>query len=159
MNRQDLPLNLSSSARRVVRRAIAWAALAAVPLSGCAGNHVKPSYSKSSVEPVVVTKVSDSTLRVQFNDPLESMYYAAGISYAVEAGVMKIVIDRCPISGNCTTMLRRHVVPGPPEPAVQEIPLLAPIVVMVFADGEEQVFPLTTAPANGPTGASLKQAE
>ncbi|MGE8246309.1 MAG: hypothetical protein ACN6RA_09865 [Stenotrophomonas maltophilia] len=140
MNRQDLPLNLSSSARRVVRCAVAWAALAAVPLSGCAGDHVKPSYSKSSVEPVVVTKVSDSTLQVQFEEPAESMYYAAGISYVVEADTMKIVIDRCPISGDCATMLRRHIVPGPPKPAVQDIPLLAPRVVMVFADGEEQVF-------------------
>lgn len=102
---------------------------------------MKPSYSKSSLEPVVVTKVSDSTLRVQFEEPAESMFYAAGISYAVEADVMKIVIDRCPISGQCATMLRRHIVPGPPEPAVQEIPLLAARVVMVFADGQEQVFP------------------
>jgi hypothetical protein len=124
--------------RGALRRRVA--ALAAIPLSGCAGDHVKPSYSKSSVEPVVVTKVSDSTLQVQFEEPAESMYYAAGISYVVEADTMKIVIDRCPISGNCATMLRRHIVPGPPKPAVQDIPLLAPRVVMVFADGEEQVF-------------------
>jgi hypothetical protein len=102
---------------------------------------VKPSYSKSSVEPVVVTRLSDASLKVQFNEPLESMYYAAGMSYVVEADVMKIVIDRCPISGRCATMLRRSVKPGPPEAAWQEVPLLAPRVVMVFADGEEQVFP------------------
>ncbi|WP_313348256.1 hypothetical protein [Stenotrophomonas sp.] len=102
---------------------------------------MKPSYSKSSLEPVAVTRVSDSTLRVEFEEPAESMYYAAGISYVVASDVMRIVIDRCPITGECTTMLRRHIVPGPPKPATQEIPLLAPRVVMVFADGEEQIFP------------------
>lgn len=102
---------------------------------------MKPSYSKSSLAPIVVTKVSDTTLSVQFNDPLESMFYAGGISYVVEANVMRIVIDRCRISTECVTMVRRHIVPGPAKPAVQEIPLLAPRVVMVFADGEEQVFP------------------
>lgn len=134
-------MTISHSARRRMFSALAWATLAAVPLSGCAGDHVKPSYSKSSLEPVIVTRVSDTTLQVQFHDPLESMYYAAGISYAVESDVMRIVIDRCPITGECSTMLRRHVVPGPPKPAVQDIPLLAPRVVMVFADGEEQIFP------------------
>lgn len=69
-------MTIPNSARRSVVSALRWATLAAVPLSGCAGDHVKPSYSKASVEPVVVTKVSDSTLRVQFNNPLESMYYA-----------------------------------------------------------------------------------
>lgn len=102
---------------------------------------MKPSYSKSSLEPVVVTKLSDATLQVQFEEPAESMFYAAGISYVVEADVMKIVVDRCPISGQCSTMLRRHIVPGPPKPALQEIPLLAPRVVMIFADGQEQLFP------------------
>jgi len=102
---------------------------------------VKPSYSRSSLAPVVATKVSDSTLALQFNDPLESMFYAGGISYAVEDDVMRIVIDRCRISTECVTMLPRHIVPGPPKAAVQEIPLLAPRVIMLFADGEEQVFP------------------
>lgn len=134
-------MTIPNSARRSVVSALAWATLAAVPLSGCAGDHVKPSYSKSSLEPVAVTRVSDSTLRVEFEEPVESMYYAAGISYVVASDVMRIVIDRCPITGECTTMLRRHIVPGPPKPATQEIPLLAPRVVMVFADGEEQIFP------------------
>lgn len=102
---------------------------------------MKPSYSKSSVEPVVVTRVSDSTLRVQFEETAESMFYAGGISYAVEGEVMKVVIDRCRINTECITMLRRHIEPGPPQPAVQDIPLLAPRVVMLFADGEERVFP------------------
>lgn len=102
---------------------------------------MKPSYSKSSLAPVVAIKVSDSTLALQFEEPAESMFYAGGISYAVEDDVMRIVIDRCRISTECVTMLPRHIVPGPPKAAVQEIPLLAPRVIMLFADGEEQVFP------------------
>lgn len=126
--------------RRHVYAALAWVALAA-PLSGCSGDHVKPSYSKSSLEPVVVTQLSAAKLQVQFNEPMESMYYAAGMSYVVEGGTMKVVVDRCPISGQCTTMLRRDVKPGPAGPARQEIPLMAPRVVMLFADGETQIFP------------------
>ena len=102
---------------------------------------MKPSYSRSSLAPVVATKMSDSTLALQFNDPLESMFYAGGISYAVEDDVMRIVVDRCRISTGCTTMLPLHIVPGPARPASQEIPLLAPRVVMVFKDGEDQIFP------------------
>lgn len=102
---------------------------------------MKPSYSRSSLEPVVVTQLSAAKLQVQFNEPMESMYYAAGMSYVVEEGTMTVVVDRCPISGHCTTMLRRDVKPGPPGPAHQEIPLMAPRVVMRFADGETQIFP------------------
>ncbi|PTS73137.1 hypothetical protein, partial [Stenotrophomonas sp. HMWF023] len=64
---------------------------------------MKPSYSKSSLEPVVVTQLSAAKLQVQFNEPMESMYYAAGMSYVVEGGTMKVVVDRCPISGECKT--------------------------------------------------------
>lgn len=102
---------------------------------------MKPSYSKSSLAPIVVTRVSGTTLSVQFEEPAESMFYAGGVSYTVEANVMRIVIDRCRISTECVTMLPRHIVPGPAKPASQDIPLLAPRVVMVFLDGEEQVFP------------------
>jgi len=85
--------------------------------------------------------VSDSTLALRFNDPLESMFQAGGISYFVEGGVMRIVVDRCRISTECTTMLPLHIVPGPAKPGSQEIPLRAPRVVMVFKDGEEEIFP------------------
>ena len=78
--------------RRHVYAALAWVALAA-PLSGCSGDHVKPSYSKSSLEPVVVTQLSASKLQVQFNEPMESMYYAAGMSYVVEGDTMKICVS------------------------------------------------------------------
>lgn len=102
---------------------------------------MKPSYSRSSLEPVSATRLTESTLRIQYEDPLESMYYAAGVSYTVDAEVMKIVVDRCPVSGECRTMLQRDVKPGPPSGVSQEIPLLAARVVMVYVDGEEQIFP------------------
>lgn len=50
-------------------------------------------------------------------------------------------IDRCPIRTTRDTMLRRHIEPGPPRRALQNIPLLAPRVMMIFADGEDQIFP------------------
>lgn len=102
---------------------------------------MKPSYSKASVAPVVASRVSDATISIRFNEPLESMYYAAGASYEVDGDVMRIVIDRCPIKGDCQTMLRRHIEPSSGHQAAQDVPLLAPKVVMVFADGEEQIYP------------------
>ncbi len=50
-------------------------------------------------------------------------------------------IDRCPIRTTRDTMLRRLIEPGPPRRALQNIPLLAPRVMMIFADGEDQIFP------------------
>ncbi len=121
--------------------ACAFAVAMAVAVAGCTGDQVKPSYSRSSLEPITATRISPSTLKIQFQNPLESLYYAAGVSYHVEDGVMKVVIDRCNIHLRCSTMLPRHIVPGVPNPAVQEIPLLAPRVVMVFVDGEQQIYP------------------
>lgn len=121
--------------------ACAFATATAFAVAGCTGDQVKPSYSRSSLEPVVATLTSESTLRIQFQNPLESLYYAAGVSYHVEDGAMKVVVDRCHIHRRCSTMLSRKIVPGHPNPAVQEIPLLAPRVVMVFVNGEQQIYP------------------
>lgn len=121
--------------------ACAFATATAFAVAGCTGDQVKPSYSRSSLEPVVATQVSEYTLQIQFEEPAESMFYAGGISYIVQGDTMKIVIDRCRINTSCDTMLRRHIEPGPPRPALQNIPLLAPRVVMMFADGEAQIFP------------------
>lgn len=65
--------------------ACALATAMAIAVAGCTGDLVKPSYSRSSLEPVTANQVSEYTL--------------------------------------------------------QNIPLLAPRVVMVFADGEDQIFP------------------
>ncbi len=121
--------------------ACAFATATAFAVAGCTGDQVKPSYSRSSLEPVVATQVSEYTLQIQFEEPAESMFYAGGISYIVQGDTMKIVIDRCRINTSCDTMLRPHIEPGPPRPALQNIPLLAPRVVMMFADGEDQIFP------------------
>lgn len=121
--------------------ACVFAIAMAVAVTGCTGDQVKPSYSRSSLEPIIATRISASTLKIQFQNPLETLYYAAGVSYQVEDGVMKVVIDRCQIHLRCTTMLPRHIVPGEPNPAIQEIPLLAPRVIMVFVNGEQQIYP------------------
>ena len=130
---------------RVPRHALfsrlAWVALAVAPLSGCTGERVKPSYSKSDIDPVVTTRLSESELRISFNNPLESMFYAAGMSYVVSGEEMRVTIDRCPTTGKCDTMIPRDIFPGRPNPSAQVIPLLAPRVFMVFSDGEEQIFP------------------
>lgn len=127
--------------RHALISGLACVVLAVAALPGCTEDRLKPSYSRSSIEPIVATKVGDHTLRVEFNEFLESMYHPAGISYIVDGDVMKIVVDRCAIEAECRTMLRRQVTPGPPAPAVQDIPLLAPRVVMLFAGGEKQIFP------------------
>jgi len=121
--------------------ACAFATAMAVAVTGCTGDQVKPSYSRSSLEPITAIQVSEYTLQIQFEEPAESMFYAGGISYIVRGDTMRIVVDRCRINATCDTMLRRHIEPGPPRLALQNIPLLAPRVVMIFADGEEQIFP------------------
>lgn len=110
-------------------------------MAGRADNPLQPGYSRASLQPVVATRTSDATINIDFNEPFESLYYAAGTSYEMDGDVMRIAIDRCPIKGHCRTMLRRHVEPGAGHQAAQEVPLLAPKVVMVFADGEEQIYP------------------
>lgn len=102
---------------------------------------MKPSYSKSSIEPVVAEKTSGSELTIRFAEPLESMHYASGISYEVSDGVMRVVIDRCPIRAECSTMVKRHVQPGASPQAEVTVPLQAGKVVMVYADGEAQIYP------------------
>ena len=85
--------------------ACALATTMAIAVTGCTGDQVKPSYSRSSLEPVIATRISASTLKIEFQNPLETLYYAAGVSYHVDDGVMKVVIDRCQIHLRCTSML------------------------------------------------------
>lgn len=127
--------------QRAVRAARALTACMALMLTGCTESRLQPGYSKASLQTVVATRGSDSTLAIRFHAPPESMYYAAGISYEVQGGVMRIAIDRCPVNGRCQTMLRRNIEPGPWAEVEQHVPLLAPNVVIVFADGEQQIYP------------------
>lgn len=122
-------------------KVLIFLALAVSPLSGCVKDGVTPSYSKADIEPVLATRTSDTSLQISFNDPLESVFHAAGMSYVIAGEEMRVTVDRCPISGTCKTMLPLEITPGRPNPATQVIPILAPRVVMVFADGEQQIFP------------------
>jgi len=127
--------------RHALISTLACMALTVAALSGCTEDGLKPSYSKSDIDPVVTTRLSGSELRISFSNPLESRFHAAGMSYVVSGEEMRVTIDRCPTTGKCDTMIPREIVPGRPNPATQVIPLLAPSVFMVFSDGGEQIFP------------------
>lgn len=110
-------------------------------LSSCAGKHMKPHYTKSSLQPVTVEKRSEGELVIRYLVPPESMYYASGINYEAAGDAVRVVMDRCAISDDCTTMIKR---PTPlPEDRVAQVslPYTGGKVTVVYTDGEEQVFP------------------
>ena len=110
-------------------------------LTSCAGNNMKAYYTKSSLQPVTVEKLSEGELAIGYLVPPESMYYASGVNYEATADTLRLVMDRCAIDSACETMVKR---PTPlPEDRVARVrlPYAGQKVTVLYADGEEQVFP------------------
>lgn len=110
-------------------------------LTSCAGKHMKPYYTKSSLQPVTVEQRSEAELVIRYLVPPESMYFASGINFETAGNDIRVVMDRCAINDACNTMIRR---PTPlPEDRIAQVslPYAGGKVTVVYADGEEQVFP------------------
>ena len=101
---------------------------------------MKGSYSQASVQPVEV-EASDGTAVIRFVAPPESMFYAAGVSYEMHDGDLRVVIDRCPIRGECRTMVKSDTRLGEGRTTQVRVPFDGTRIVMLHADGQQQVFP------------------
>lgn len=102
---------------------------------------MKASYPMTSVQPVVVTKLPGQEALISFVVPPESMYYAAGVSYEVKGRDLHVVIDRCPIQGDCRTMAKSSTKLGEGRTTEVKIPFDVDRIVMVHSDDVQQVYP------------------
>ena len=102
---------------------------------------MKPSYSRDAVQPVVVQQGTDGEVRIRFVSPPESLYYAAGVSYRTTGDEVQVVIDRCPIRGDCTTMAKSSTPLGEGRTTEVTVPFDGKRLVMVHADGVQQLLP------------------
>lgn len=113
-----------------------------IGLTACAGGKaMKPTYPKSAVKVVEVKKASENEVIFRFSEVLESMYYSAGVSYQKQGDTIHVVIDRCPIRGECNTMVRAPKPLQPGELNVIRLPYSGEKIVVEYADAKEQVFP------------------
>lgn len=116
------------------------AMLLAMSTTACAGGSMKGSYSQASVQPVSVER-SDDDVVIQFVTPPESMFYAAGVSYEMHDGEMRVVIDRCSIRGACSTMAKSEMKAGERWTTRVRVPFKGARIVLIHADGEQVILP------------------
>ena len=74
--------------------------------------------------------------RIRFVSPPETLYYAAGVSYRATGDVLQVVIDRCPIHGDCTTMAKGTLLDDGRTTEVS-VPLDGRRLVVLHTDGEQ----------------------
>ena len=106
------------------------------PLLACAGPELTPGYSRNAVQPVVVQAGTAGEARIRFVSPPETLYYAAGVSYRATGDVLQVVIDRCPIHGDCTTMAKGTLLDDGRTTEVS-VPLDGRRLVVLHPDGEQ----------------------
>jgi hypothetical protein len=109
-------------------------------VTACAGAALEPDYSRNAVQPVVVQAVDDGNVRIRFVSPPESLYYAAGVSYRSTGDALQVVIDRCPIRGDCTTMVKGTRLDDAGTVEVS-LPFRSERLVMIHADGTQPLLP------------------
>ena len=106
------------------------------PLLACAGPELTPGYSRDAVQPVVVHADAAGEARIRFVSPPETLYYAAGVSYRATGDALQVVIDRCPIHGDCTTMAKGTLLDDGRTTEVS-VPLDGRRLVVLHTDGEQ----------------------
>lgn len=109
-------------------------------LTACADAALAPDYSRDAVQPVVVQAAADGEARIRFTSPPESLYYAAGVSYRAKGDELQVVIDRCPIRGDCTTMAKGTRL-GDGRTTEVRVPLDGRRLVMIHTDGVQSLVP------------------
>ncbi len=106
------------------------------PLLACAGPELIPGYSRDAVQPVVVHADAAGEARIRFVSPPETLYYAAGVSYRATGDALQVVIDRCPIHGDCTTMAKGTLLDDGRTTEVS-VPLDGRRLVVLHTDGQQ----------------------
>lgn len=102
---------------------------------------MKAYYSKSDVQPVGVEKADDGALVMTYRVLPETRFYSNGVNYVADGDVTKVYIDRCEIDRECAPMAATEIPLDARWSARVRIPYHGGRVVVVHADGEQQVYP------------------
>ncbi len=105
---------------------------------------MKPQYSQSSVTPVTVTKLANDKISMRYRVYPESMFYSKGVDYQASDNTLKVYIKRCNINEACSPMAETVIPLDKSWQAEVHLPYQGENVVVVHADGEQSVFPLTS---------------
>ena len=140
MTAEAQPHRAANAPGLAIRATCILAMLLVMSTTACAGGSMKGIYSQASVRPVSVERSGDDVV-IQFVSPPESMYYVPGVSYEMNDGEMRVVIDRCPIRGECSTMAKRDAPPGEGRTMTVSVPFAGDSIVLLHADGEQRIFP------------------
>jgi len=124
--------------RSLLPRSVLILMLASV--AACAGNALEPRYARDAVQPVVARTGDDGNVRIRFVSPPESLYYAAGVSYRATGDELQLVIDRCPIRGDCTTMVKGTRL-GDGGTTEVSLPFRSKRLVVIHTDGAQSLVP------------------
>lgn len=124
--------------RSLLPRSVLTLVLASV--AACAGNALEPRYTREAVQPIVAQTGDDGNVRIRFVSPPESLYYAAGVSYRTTGDELQVVIDRCPIRGDCTTMVKGTRL-GDGGTMEVSLPFRSKRLVVIHTDGAQSLVP------------------
>jgi hypothetical protein len=122
-------------------KALAALSLLSLSLAACAGAGMKPHYSKSVVQPVVVKKISDDAISIRYRVFPETSYYSKGVNYEAVDGALRIYIDRCSIQETCKPMAETSIPLDAKWEAEVRVPYHQEKVILVHSDEEEQIYP------------------
>lgn len=110
--------------------------------SACAGGSaMKAQYSQSSVAPVQASKLDEAHLALRYRILPESQFYSKGVDYREEGDTLKVFIKRCGVRETCEPMAANVLSPSDAWQAEVHLPYRGGAVIVVHADGEQQVFP------------------
>lgn len=102
---------------------------------------MKAQYSRSSVEPVQASKLDDSQIALRYRILPESQFYSKGVDYSREGDTLRVFIKRCGVSETCKPMADNTLPSDNSWQAEVHLPYQGEKVVVVHADGEQQVYP------------------
>lgn len=117
------------------------AAVLLLVATACTGMQMKPYYEKDFVQSLKAERAGGDALLLGFYVQPESMYYPSGVNYEIKDGTMRVVIDRCAIRTECTTMVRDTRKLAADQPLEVRLPYHGERVVLVHADAEQTIFP------------------
>lgn len=102
---------------------------------------MKPYYAQSDVSPVTARKLDDGHLIVEYKVFPETRFFSSGLNYQVNGDLLQVFIDRCEVGKECSPMAKSEVPLDSQWKAEVRIPYRGERVVVVHADGEQQIYP------------------
>ncbi len=102
---------------------------------------MKAQYAKSDVQPIAVEKAADDALVMTYKVLPETRFFSGGVDYEIDGDALRVYIDRCEINTSCEPMAKSEIPLDDRWSARVRLPYRGGRVVVVHADGEEQVYP------------------